>query len=97
MSNIRVSENIIPVSEFKTHTAEWLKRLRETSEPLIITQNGKAAGVMLSPAEYDRLTEHNEFVAATRQGLQDVESGRITPHQNVVHELRNRYKTSDDE
>ncbi|NOZ86588.1 MAG: type II toxin-antitoxin system Phd/YefM family antitoxin, partial [Deltaproteobacteria bacterium] len=46
---MRVSENIIPVSEFKARAAEWLRRLAESSEPLVITQNGKAAGVLLSP------------------------------------------------
>lgn len=37
-------------------------------QPLVITQNGKAAGVLLSPGEFDRLTERARFVSAVNEG-----------------------------
>jgi len=97
MRNIRVSENIIPVSEFKARAAEWLRRLSRSSEPLVITQNGKAAGVLLSPAAYDEFVERYQFMKAVEQGLSDVDSGRVTSHEDVVAEMRRRFGDSDDE
>ena len=92
---LRVSESIVPVSEFKAHAAVWLKRLGEGAEPVVITQNGKAAGVLLSPAAYDALVERFEFVRAVEQGLADAEAGRLTPHEEVVAEVRRRFGDPD--
>ena len=97
MKPLRVSENIVPVSEFKARAADWLRRLQERSEPVVITQNGKAAGVLLSPAAYDELTERLRFMKSVEQGLADVEAGRVTPHEEVVAEMRRRFGGADDE
>ena len=97
MRPLRVSENIVPVSDFKAKAAEWLRRLVESSEPVIITQNGKAAGVLLSPAAYDELTERYRFTKSVEAGLADVEAGRVTPHEEVVAEMRRRFGGTDNE
>ena len=44
-----ISEDFVPVSEFKAQAAEWLRRIGETDAPLVVTQHGKPAGVLLSP------------------------------------------------
>ena len=97
MRPLRVSENIVPVSDFKAGAADWLRRLAESSEPVVITQNGKAAAVLLSPAAYDELTERYRFVSSVEQGLADVEAGRSTPHAELVAEMHRRFAGSDDE
>ncbi len=91
MKPLRVAENIVPVSEFKAKAAEWLQRLSENGEPVVITQNGKAAGVLLAPGVYDALTERIRFIGAVEKGLEDVESGRTTSHLRVVEEMRRRF------
>src|SRR6266540_3324080 len=63
MKSIRVSEDIVPIGEFKGQAAHWLRRISETGQPVIITQNGKPAGVLLSPSGFDRLQERQRFVA----------------------------------
>lgn len=90
MRPLRVSENIVPVSEFKARTAEWLRRLGQDSDPIVITQNGRAAGVLLSPEAYDQLTRRLRFITAVEEGLADVEAGRLTPHEEVVTKLQQR-------
>ena len=49
MRSVRISENFVPISDFKAQTAEWLRKLAETDAPVVVTQNGKPAGVLLSP------------------------------------------------
>ncbi|NOZ80025.1 MAG: type II toxin-antitoxin system Phd/YefM family antitoxin [Acidobacteria bacterium] len=97
MQAIRVSQNIISVSEFKRQAAEWLRRVREASEPLVITQNGRAAAVLLSPAAYDELTARYRFMTAVEEGLADAEAGRVSSHQDVIGEMRRRIGGADDE
>lgn len=90
MRAVRIAEDIVPVSDFKAQAADWLRRVAETDHPIVITQNGKAAGVLLSPAQFDALTERARFVAAVDEGLADVEAGRIHSHASVVTRFKKK-------
>lgn len=92
MRAVRISEDIVPVSEFKAQAAECLRRIAETGQPLVITQNGKAAGVLLSPGEFDRLSEQARFVSAVQEGLADADAGHLRDHEQVVERMRARFE-----
>jgi len=77
MRSIRVSEDVIPLGEFKANAASLLRRLVEQHSPMLITQNGQAAGVLMAPAEYDAMCEKQAFFEAIAAGLADVEAGRV--------------------
>ncbi len=87
---VRVSEDILPVSEFKAQAAACFRRIAQTGQPIVITQNGKAAGVLLSPGEFDRLSEQARFVAAVQEGLADADAGELRDHAEVVERMRAR-------
>lgn len=91
MSHLRVAEDIVPLSDFKARAAELLKRLAETGAPIVITQNGRAAGVLLSPAEFDALTDRIRFISAVAEGLEDARSGKVVTHESMVADVRTRY------
>ena len=91
MSNLRVAEDIVPLSDFKARASELLKRLAKTGAPMVITQNGRAAGVLLAPAEFDALTERIRFVNAVAKGLEDAGTGNVVPHESMVAEVQTRY------
>ena len=87
---LRVSEDLVPVSDFKARAADLLKRVTKTGQPLVITQNGKAAGVLVSPARFDELTERERFADSVREGVADLDAGRSHTHAQVVEGLKNR-------
>lgn len=91
MPNLRVATDIVPLSDFKARASELLKRLAETGAPIVITQNGRAAGVLLSPAEFDALTDRIRFVDAVAKGLEDAEFGKVVTHESMVAEVQTRY------
>ncbi len=91
MSNLRVAEDIVPLSDFKARASELLKRLAKTGAPIVITQNGRAAGVLLSPAEFDALTERIRFLNAVAEGLEDARSGKVVTHESMVAEVHTRF------
>ena len=91
MRSIRVSENVVPVSVFKAQAADWLKTIASSDAPVVVTQNGRPAAVMLSPKAYDALTEQARFVAAVNEGLADVDAGRLIDHDAVTARLRARF------
>ena len=76
MKTISITNDIIPIAEFKTSISKWFKNLQSSGHPLIITQNGKPAGVLLSPRDYDELVYRKSFVDSIGRGISDAESGR---------------------
>ncbi|MBI5375999.1 MAG: type II toxin-antitoxin system Phd/YefM family antitoxin [Candidatus Schekmanbacteria bacterium] len=76
MKTISISNDIVPIAEFKTSISKWFKNLRSEGHPLIITQNGKPAGVLLSPGDYDELVYRKSFLDSVSRGIFDTESGK---------------------
>ena len=89
---INLQDDIQPVSEFRANTADALRRLRETGRPLILTQNGRAAAVLLDVASYQALVDENELLRDLHAGLEDAREGRVTPHEQAKAELLARYR-----
>ena len=76
MKPLMVSEDILPLGEFKTRAARILEELAERRNPLVITQNGRPVCVMMSPKELDRMRGRQAFLEAVAEGLADVQAGR---------------------
>ena len=90
MKSINISNDIIPIGEFKTSLSKWLKNVQNTGRPLIITKNGKPAGVVLSPSEYDELMHNKLFIDSVIRGLSDAESGNVYSTNELREELNKR-------
>ena len=90
MKAINISNDIIPLGQFKTSISKWLKNIQDTRHPLIITQNGKPAGVLLSPTDYDELVYKERFLISANQGLADAEAGRVYTTEALRQELTRR-------
>ena len=57
MKTLNISQNIVSLSNFKNKASKMLHEIQSSHRPLVITQNGKAAAVLISPADFDLLTE----------------------------------------
>ncbi len=85
MKRLSIAEGVIPLGDFKTHAARYLKNL---DGPMVITQNGRPAGVLLSPTDYDQLTERQLFLESLAAGLADAEEGRLVDTQTLQKQLQ---------
>ena len=85
--NLQVRRDIVPIGDLKVHAASLLKQAREARRPIVITQHGRPAGVLLSPGEYDRLTEKLRFLEKLCQGLADSSAGRVHTHEEVMADV----------
>jgi len=83
MKTISVTNDIVPIAEFKTSISKWFKSLQNAGHPLIITQNGKPAGVLLSPADYDDLVYKKSFLDSVGKGIADAENGHSYSTEDV--------------
>ncbi len=87
MKDLQISEDILPVGEFKTQASRVLRRLQKTKRPFVITQNGRPAAVLLTPEEFDRLNAHARFIEAVDEGLADSNAGRLIDDAELTREL----------
>ncbi len=90
MKPISITNDIVPIAEFKKGISKWFKSLKATGHPLIITQNGKPAGVLLSPGEYDDLVYKKSFLDSVSRGITDAESGKTYRTEEVQAALKGR-------
>ena len=87
MKPIQVADDILPIAAFKARASEVIRSLGTRGRPMIITQNGKPAAVLLSPTEYDRLAYSERFRAAVQEGLDDADAGRVISDEDLGREL----------
>lgn len=49
--------DIKPISYIKANAAETLRRLKESKNPVVITQNGESAAVLLDVESYQEMSD----------------------------------------
>lgn len=91
MKNLSVAEGIIPIARFKANASRIISSVHDIGTPVIITQQGKAIAVLVSPSDFDTFCETERFISATREGLYDVDAGRIVSHDKVTSIANKRY------
>lgn len=91
MKPLQLTEDILPIGEFKTQASRVLRQLRSSQRPVVITQNGRPAAVLITPEEFDRIREHDRFMSAVREGLADAEAGRLMDDEELDSYLDERF------
>jgi prevent-host-death family protein len=92
MRNISIAKDIIPIGEFKTSISKWINKTKNTGQPIIITQNGRPAAVMITPKDFDELQHSKLFVESVSRGIADAEAGDLFSSEQLQTELENRRK-----
>ena len=101
---LNLENGIDSLTNFKRQTADYLRQLRTSGSPVVLTVNGKPEVVVQDAAAYQRLVDlaakadHEETVAAIREGLADADAGRMKPARKALKALAKKYgvPTSDE-
>ena len=67
---------ILPVSDLRQGAAEVLGRVRKSRQPVIITQRGRAAAVLMSVESYEKTERELEILKRIARGEKEVRSGK---------------------
>jgi prevent-host-death family protein len=94
MPRPKLDEDIQPLSEFRANAAAMLERVRSTRRPLVLTQRGHSAAVVVDVAEYERLIEEIELLRDVQLAEQQIADGEGIPHSEVKKELLARLRES---
>ncbi len=77
---------IVPISDLRQNAASVLARLHRMNEPLVITQRGRAAAVMVSIEEYERSEHDHELLRLLARGDREVAAGKGFDLEEVMAE-----------
>jgi prevent-host-death family protein len=67
--------NIIPVSDLRQDTAKLLKQLKNSKDPLIITQRGRATAVLIGVDAYEKSEQEKALLRLLAKGEKEIEAG----------------------
>lgn len=87
---LKPSRDIQPVTEFRANAAQFIEQVRETGEPVILTQHGKSAAVLLDVDAYEAMMDEIELLRDIRTAEEQVAAGKGRPHADVARKLRAR-------
>ena len=66
---------IVPVSDLRQDAARVLKNVRDSNEPLFITQRGRATAVLMSLDAYERSEAARELLLLLARGEKEIAAG----------------------
>jgi prevent-host-death family protein len=89
---IDYADKIEPVSVLKSRSAELIRRVRDTGQPIVITQNGKAACVLQDMVSFERQRKVLLLLKALVEGDQDYKNGRSFTHKQAQMKLEESLK-----
>lgn len=92
MTTVRFSEDIRLVSEFRANTAAFIEQVQTTRRPILLTQHGRGAAVLIDVAEYERLVERAEVLEDIQLAEEQVARGEGIEHEEVERRLLARFK-----
>ena len=67
--------HIIPITDLRQDAASVLRRVRDSNEPVFITQRGRATAVMLSAEAYERSEHERELLRLLARGEKEIAAG----------------------
>jgi prevent-host-death family protein len=68
--------NIIPITDLRQDATSVIKRVTASKEPLVITQRGRAAAVMVSMETYEHSQHELELLRLLARGEREIEAGK---------------------
>jgi len=92
MVKLKPSEDIVPLSEFRANMAATIGQLRDTRRPVVLTEHGRSAAVLLGVSDYEALLDEVDLLRDIRTAEGQLAEGKGVPHTRAKVELKQRLK-----
>ena len=82
------------LSEFQRNSREFIRKLKRSGKPAVLTVNGQAEVVVQSAAAYQSLLDDREFVETIRgigRGLEEAKRGKGRPMLALLEEIADKH------
>jgi prevent-host-death family protein len=92
-----ITKDIQSLTTFRRRSGDFMKQLKKSKRPVVLTVRGKAAAIVQDAEAYQRLLDiaaSADSEEGTRQGLDDVAHGRTRPAKEVFDDVRRKHGIS---
>lgn len=89
---LRLKEDILPVSELKKNTRRVLEQVRQTQRPVILTVNGKAKSVLMDVGAYERQLMAANLVPLLLEAERDIIQQKHRPVSSFLQDFKSAKK-----
>jgi len=89
-----ITKDIQSLTTFRRRSGAFMKQLKKSKRPVVLTVNGKAAAIVQDAKAYQRLLDlaaRAEAEEGIRRGLEDVKKGRTRPVREFFAEFEARH------
>jgi prevent-host-death family protein len=90
MARVQLVEDIQPLSEFRSHATAFVKQVRTTGRPLVITHHGKSAAVLLDVTNYELLLEKIDLLEDIQKAEAQLATGSGIEHDAALRQISDR-------
>jgi len=84
---MKLAGRIKPITQLKNNTAEMIREVAESRQPIVITQNGEAKAVLMDVATFDGWRDALLMLKLLATGKSEIAAGEGIPHEQVFREL----------
>lgn len=84
----KFSEDVHPLSELSKNAGDLVRQTRRSGRPVLLTQRGKAAAVLVSVDQWEREQERRELLEAILRGERDFAEGRVVEEDEALARIR---------
>jgi len=93
---MKPSEDIKPISYFKTHASEIIRDVTEHHKTMVITQNGEAKVIVQDVREYEKTQQTLALLKILAQSRKSLEEGKFRPAKRAFDDIRSRAEDTGD-
>ena len=89
-----ISEDIHSLTDFKRHTANYVKQIKVRRRPMVLTVNGKASIIVQDADSYQKLLEladQFEAMNAIQEGKSQSKRGNVISLDKFDKKMRQKY------
>jgi prevent-host-death family protein len=80
MPRIRPTQDVRPLADFRANLAAVVRQVQRTKRPVVLTQHGRSAAVLIDAGEYEALLDRAQLLEDVRVAETEVATGRALAH-----------------
>jgi len=80
-------KNIVPLTDFRNNVKKYLQELSVHKQPIVLTQHGKSAAVILDAERYQQMQDQMDFMRKVATGVEERREDRSVSLEQVSNDI----------
>ncbi len=87
---MKLSEDVKPISYFKSHASEVIRDIVKGHKTVVITQNGEAKVIVQNINDYEKIQESLALLKILAQSRKSLEEGKTKTFKEAFRDVRKK-------